>query len=109
VRKLLVAVGLVAFAAPALAMQDLPEREYSDHNLNRESFKALKKNPNTVRVRLDRTMGDQLGPNVDIYKVCGGAGAQRVDVRRNPGDVLATFFTIGFYSPTHAYVLCNIK
>jgi hypothetical protein len=113
VRKLLVAFGIVALAGPALAhmekdrSHDVGESTGSDQNLDRESFKELKANPHTIRVRLDRTMGDQLGPNVDIHKLCGPKGAKRVDVRRTTTDVLATFMTIGFYSPTHGYVLCN--
>jgi hypothetical protein len=103
VRKLLVAFGIVALAGPALAHHKSGE----ENQINRESFKSLKHNPRTIRVRLERTMGDQLGPNVDVAALCGPAGAQRVDVRRNVGDVLTAFVTIGFYTPAHGYVLCN--
>jgi hypothetical protein len=116
VRKLLVAFGIVAMAGPAFAhhggmekdrTNEVGESAGSDQSLNREGFKELKANPRTIRVRLDRSMGDQLGPNVDVHKICGARGAQKVDVRRSATDVLATVMTIGFYSPTHGYVLCN--
>lgn len=115
-RKLLVAFGMVAMAGPAFAhhigmekdkTHEVGESAGSDQSLNRESFKELKANPRTVRVRLDRSMGDQLGPNVDVNKICNGRGAKQVDVRRSVPDVLATFMTIGFYTPTHGYVLCK--
>jgi len=107
VRKLLVAFGILAVAGPAFAIQEMSEDAGSDQTLNRESFKALKSDPRTVRVRLDRSMGDQLGPNVDVGKICGQAGARQVEVRRTVPDVLATFFTVGFYTPAHGYVLCK--
>ena len=112
-RKLIIAFGIVALAGPAFAgmekdrTQEIGESAGSDQSLAREGFKELKANPRTVRVRLDRSMGDQLGPSVDVRKICGPRGARQVDVRRSVTDVLATFMTIGFYTPTHGYVLCK--
>ena len=59
------------------------------------------------RVRLDRSLFDQLGPHVDIERLCGPAGAHAVENKRNGVDILLTFVSVGFYTPTHARIECN--
>lgn len=95
-RKLLTVLGLVTLmAAPALATSP---KEYTT-----ESHLA---GPST-RVRLDRSVFDQLGPRVDVKSMCGQKGAASIDEKRTAGDVLLTFLSVGFYTPTHAKVQCN--
>jgi hypothetical protein len=59
------------------------------------------------RIRLDRGMFDQIGPKADTARICGPAGARSVENRRSGGDVVLTFLTVGFYTPTHVTVTCN--
>lgn len=59
------------------------------------------------RIRLDRSMFDQLGPTVDTAQLCGPAGARSVENRRSGGDAVVTFLSLGFYTPTHVNVVCN--
>jgi hypothetical protein len=94
---------LVALAGPAVAQQqprttEVPEREYSTHAPTAAE---------AYRVRLDRSIFDQVGPGVDISQLCGPSGARQVENRRSATDILLTFVSVGFYTPTHVRVVCN--
>jgi hypothetical protein len=61
----------------------------------------------TTKIRLDRSVFDQVGPHVDINALCGPGGAAHFENRRDGSDVLLTFLSFGFYTPTHVHVKCN--
>jgi hypothetical protein len=60
------------------------------------------------RVRLDRTLFDQVGPHVDVQALCGDAGASQVIEKRSASDAIVGVLSVGFYTPAHARVICNV-
>jgi hypothetical protein len=91
-------VGPTVAQARAGDTTNMPESQYSTN----EPLTGLR-----YRVRLDRSLFDQVGPHVNIERLCGPAGARAVENRRNGYDILLTFVSVGFYTPTHARVECN--
>lgn len=67
----------------------------------------LKHNPDVVKTTLHRSVFDQVGPQVNVPRLCGTRGARQVEVRRNAWQAVVSVLTIGFYTPTTARVLCN--
>jgi hypothetical protein len=58
-------------------------------------------------VRLNRGLFDLVGQQPDLGRTCGCPGAQTVNTKRNGGDALVSFLTIGLYTPAHSYIVCN--
>jgi hypothetical protein len=71
------------------------------------SPRTLRDNPDAVKVTLHRSVFDQVGPRLDVEKICGESGARKVEVRRSGWQVAVSILSIGFYTPTNARVVCN--
>jgi len=69
--------------------------------------RTLRNNPDAVQVTLHRSVYDQVGPRLDVERICGESGARKVEVRRSAWQVAVSILSIGFYTPTNARVVCN--
>ena len=102
-RRILIAFGLCGLmATPALAEQAV--------NTPRGEYTTEQPQPGKLyRIRLDRSVFDQVGPRVNIHKLCGKLGARSVTDKRSISDIGLTVVSLGFYTPTHELVACNLR
>jgi hypothetical protein len=60
-----------------------------------------------IQVTLHRSLYDQVGPSVDVGRLCGPTGAAAVEVRQRAWQSAVSVMTLGLYTPTTARVLCG--